>query len=67
MTTRQRLYGDSPGSNPEREPIDLYLGVDCSGSMRDPAHFVSYPILAGAIMVLSALRVGARGEGGLEW
>lgn len=60
ITTRQRLYGDSPGTSPERQPLDLYLGVDCSGSMRDPAHFVSYPILAGAIMVLSALRVGAR-------
>ncbi len=28
--------------------------------MRDPAHYVSYPILAGTIMVLSALRAGAR-------
>ncbi len=60
ITTRQRLYGDSPGTTPEKEPLDLYLGVDCSGSMRDPAHYVSYPILAGTIMVLSALRAGAR-------
>lgn len=60
ITTQKRLYGDSPGSTSEPEPIDLYLGVDCSGSMSDPAHFISYPILAGAIMVLSALRVGAK-------
>ncbi len=60
MTTRKRLFGDSPGTKPEPLPIDLYLGVDCSGSMCDPAHYMSYPILSGAIMVLSALRVGAR-------
>ena len=60
VTTRQRLMGDSPGSSPDPEPLDLYLGVDCSGSMGDPAHYLSYPILAGAIMVLSALRAGAR-------
>lgn len=60
ITTRERVFGTSPGSEPEKIPIDLYLGVDCSGSMRDPATYISYPILAGAIMVLSALRVGAR-------
>ncbi len=60
VTTHKRLQGDAPGSQPDRTPIDLYLGVDCSGSMRDPALNLSYPILAGAIMVLSALRAGAR-------
>jgi hypothetical protein len=60
VTTRERLVGHSPGSDPEKIPIDLYLGVDCSGSMRDPARTLSYPVLAGAIMILSALRAGAR-------
>jgi hypothetical protein len=41
-------------------PVDLYLGVDCSGSMGNPAHHLSYPVLAGAIIALSALRVGSR-------
>jgi hypothetical protein len=59
VTTRQRLYGESSGTQPTRMPLDLYLGVDCSGSMSDPAHTLSYPVLAGAVMALSALRAGA--------
>jgi hypothetical protein len=59
VTTRQRIYGDSPGNDPATSPVDLYLGIDCSGSMGDPAHHLSYPVLAGAIIALSALRVGA--------
>ena len=60
VTTRERLSGTSTGAEPERTPFDLYLGVDCSGSMRDPALTLSYPVLAGAVMAMSALRVGAR-------
>lgn len=60
VTTRERLYGDSPGSDPEVVPFDLYLGIDCSGSMGDPAYHLSYPVLAGAIVALSALRAGSR-------
>ena len=60
LTTRQRLYGDSPGQERERTPYDLYLGVDCSGSMGDPARCLSYPVLAGTIIALSALRSGSR-------
>ncbi len=60
ITTRQRLFGSSPGTNIDATPIDLYLGVDCSGSMSDPANHLSYPILAGAIIALSALRAGSR-------
>jgi hypothetical protein len=60
VTTRQRLFGDSPGSDPQRQPVDLYLGVDCSGSMGDPAYKLSFPVLAGAVIALSALRVGAK-------
>ena len=60
MTTRRRLMGDMPGFTPEKRAIDLYLGVDCSGSMSNPASKLSYPILAGAIIALSALRAGSR-------
>jgi hypothetical protein len=60
VTTKQRQYGDSPASDPDDRPFDLYLGIDCSGSMGDPAGSLSYPILAGAIMALSALRAGSR-------
>lgn len=60
VTTRQRLFGDSPGHERQRTPYDLYLGVDCSGSMGDPAHTLSYPVLAGTIIALSALRAGSR-------
>jgi len=60
VTTKQRQYGDSPASDPDDRPFDLYLGIDCSGSMGDPATRLSHPILAGAIMALSALRAGSR-------
>lgn len=59
-TTVQRTYGTSSGSMPEREAIDLDLYIDCSGSMPNPQHSTSYLTLAGAIITLSALRVGAR-------
>jgi hypothetical protein len=60
VTTRERQIGTSPGTEPEICPIDLYLGIDCSGSMGNPAQRLSYPVLSGAIMALSALRVGSR-------
>src|SRR5262249_45925555 len=50
----------SEGTEPERQPLDLDLYVDCSGSMPNPQHRVSYLALAGAILCLSALRAGAR-------
>jgi hypothetical protein len=59
-TTVRRVYGTTEGATPERQPLDLYLGVDCSGSMGNPANTLSYPILGGAIVTLSALRAGAR-------
>lgn len=59
-TTVRRVYGSTEGGSPQRQPVDLYLGVDCSGSMRNPAQALSYPVLAGAILALSALRAGAR-------
>ena len=56
VTTRQRTYGTDTGTTPDTMPVDLYLGVDCSGSMGNPASRLSYPVLAGAIIALSALR-----------
>ncbi len=60
MTTVQTVWGTQQGSLPKKEPVDLDLYVDCSGSMPNPQVNVSYLTLAGAIMALSALRVGAR-------
>ncbi|MFL6273682.1 MAG: VWA domain-containing protein [Blastocatellia bacterium] len=59
-TTVQRVYGTSPGAMPQREPVDLDLYVDCSGSMPNPQVATSYLTLAGAIISLSALRAGSR-------
>lgn len=60
VTTVERTYGESPGHEPKRAPVDLYVGIDCSGSMPNPRLQTSYPALAGAIVSLSALRAGAR-------
>jgi hypothetical protein len=60
VTTVQRTWGDSPGHEPRRSPVDLYVGIDCSGSMPNPRLQTSYPALAGTIVSLSALRAGAR-------
>lgn len=60
VTTVERVYGDSPGREPRRAPVDLYVGIDCSGSMPRPRVLTSYPAIAGAIVCLSALRAGAR-------
>jgi len=58
-TTVQRTFGATEGADPERQPVDLYVGIDCSGSMPNPRWKVSYPAIAGAVVSLSALRVGA--------
>lgn len=60
VTTVQRTWGESPGREPAREPLDLDLYVDCSGSMPNPQQQTSFLTLAGAIISLSALRAGAR-------
>lgn len=60
MTTLQRVIGKTQGSPPEREPLDLDLYVDCSGSMPNPQAMTSFLTLAGAIVAMSALRTGAR-------
>ncbi|GGS34372.1 MULTISPECIES: VWA domain-containing protein [Actinokineospora] len=60
VTTEQRVMGWMDGQAADPEPVDLDLYVDSSGSMPDPRRTVSYLTLAGAILALSALRVGAR-------
>lgn len=60
VTTLARVYGESPGQDPQHEPFDLYVGIDCSGSMPNPRMNLSYPVLAGFIVTLSALRAGGR-------
>lgn len=60
VTTMQRTYGETEGEERGKEPLDLYLGIDCSGSMLNPKYGLSYPVLAGAIVALSALRAKAR-------
>lgn len=60
LTTVQRVWGTVEGAQPRKEPLDLDLYVDSSGSMPNPQNTVSYLTLAGAIIALSALRAGAR-------
>lgn len=60
ITTVRRVYGDAPGHEPRRQPVDLDIYVDSSGSMPDPANTISYLALAATILSLSALRAGAR-------
>jgi hypothetical protein len=60
VTTVQRVYGEAPGTEPARAPLDLDIYVDCSGSMPNPGVDVSYLALAGTILALSALRAGGR-------
>ncbi len=60
ITTVQRVWGTERGRTPERIPFDLDLYVDNSGSMPNPQMQISFLTLAGAIVALSALRVGAR-------
>jgi hypothetical protein len=60
MTTVQRVWGRDAGVEPVRQPLDLDIYVDSSGSMPNPQQVVSYLTLAGAIIALSALRTGAR-------
>lgn len=60
LTTVERSYGNTEGFESSPQPVDLYLGVDCSGSMPNPAHYHSFPVLAGTVILRSALRAGAR-------
>lgn len=59
LTTRSRVYSPDTDSPSREEPYDLYVGIDCSGSMNNPRLRFSWPICAGTIVSLSALRAGA--------
>ncbi|HSI84842.1 MAG: VWA domain-containing protein [Candidatus Methylacidiphilales bacterium] len=60
FTTLQRTYTVVEEGDPGIRPVDLDLYVDCSGSMPNPQHSFSPATLAGAIVAMSALRVGSR-------
>jgi hypothetical protein len=60
LTTVQRVWGTTEGSLPQKQPMDLDLYIDSSGSMPNPQVALSFLALAGTIISLSALRAGAR-------
>ena len=60
FNTRKRLYGPDEEGGQDKKPLDVYVGIDCSGSMGNPRHRFSWPVLAAAIIGLSALRAGAK-------
>jgi hypothetical protein len=60
VTTVQRTYGEARGRELHIDPVNLYIGIDCSGSMPNPQRLLSYPVIAATIMALSALRVRAK-------
>lgn len=64
--TVKRVYGKNTDGESESAPLDVYIGVDCSGSMRNPAINFSWPIMAATIIGLSALRAGAKVMGCLS-
>ncbi|MBF4473474.1 hypothetical protein [Flavobacterium sp. HJJ] len=59
LTTQKRTYGSDSDTNISKNPLNIYLGIDCSGSMMNPKHNFSWPVLAATIIGLSALRAGA--------
>ncbi|MBU1108761.1 MAG: hypothetical protein KKB51_18945 [Candidatus Riflebacteria bacterium] len=60
VTTRSRVYTVDTDTPSKPQPYNLYVGIDCSGSMHNPRHNFSWPICAGTIVSLSALRAGAK-------
>ena len=60
VSTVRRSWGVMGGQERDKAPLDLDLYVDCSGSIPNPQRSFSYLALAGAIVVLSALRTGAK-------
>ena len=59
LTTQKRTYGADSDNNISEGPLDVYMGIDCSGSMMNPKENFSWPVLAATIIGLSALRAGA--------
>lgn len=60
ITTRNRVYTQDTDTPSKPQPYNLYVGIDCSGSMNNPKVNFSWPICAGVIVSLSALRAGAK-------
>jgi len=60
LTTKKRLWSEDVGSKLTKLPVDLDIYIDSSGSMPNPVSDISYLTLAGVILALSALRVGAK-------
>lgn len=60
VNTVKRTYGESNEADNVKRPYDMYIGIDCSGSMTNPAKGFSWPVLAATIISISALRTGAR-------
>lgn len=59
FNTRKRIYGEDNEESQNSKPLDVYLGIDCSGSMVNPRNHFSWPVLAATVIGLSALRAGA--------
>lgn len=60
VNTLKRTYGYSDDDDDSEAPLDVYIGIDCSGSMGNPGVTFSWPVLAATIVGLSALRSGAK-------
>ncbi|MEO7446975.1 MAG: hypothetical protein ABI336_01775 [Humibacillus sp.] len=60
LTTQRRVVESAEGQDTVARPVDLDLYVDSSGSMPQPRGLVSPAVLGGVVLVLSALRAGAR-------
>jgi hypothetical protein len=56
----KRHYGQEIVQHRDKQPVDLDMYVDSSGSMPNPMVNLSYPALAGAVIALSALRAGSK-------
>lgn len=59
LTTQKRTYGSDSDNEISESPLNVYIGIDCSGSMINPKQNFSWPVLAATIIGLSALRAGA--------
>lgn len=65
-STVKRTYGPDQEPSQIKKPLDVYIGIDCSGSMNNPSVVFSWPVLAATIIGLSALRAGAKVMGCLS-
>lgn len=64
--TVKRIYGSDIDDAETKKTLDVYIGIDCSGSMGNPRQRFSWPVLAATVIGLSALRAGARVMGCLS-